>query len=67
MDGRSKRNTWLACPRCGHKAAKVKTCDIEIKCKNCGQEFEAIVHPYTETSAEETPKPHTETDKKTFS
>ncbi len=40
---RARRNTWVACSKCGHKVAKVRTCDMEIKCKHCGHEFEAII------------------------
>lgn len=39
----TKRNTWVACPKCGHKVAKVRTCDMELKCKHCGCEFEAVI------------------------
>ena len=39
----TKRNTWVACPECGHKVAKVRTCDMEFKCKHCGHEFEAVI------------------------
>jgi DNA-directed RNA polymerase subunit RPC12/RpoP len=39
----TKRNTWVACPKCGHKVAKVRTCDMEVKCKHCGHEFEAVI------------------------
>ena len=39
----SRRQTWLACPACGHTLAKVCVCDIEFKCKYCGCEFEAII------------------------
>ena len=35
----TKRNTWVACPECGHKVAKVRTCDMEFKCKHCGHEW----------------------------
>jgi len=41
----TKRNTWVACPKCGHKVAKVRTCDMELKCKHCGYEFEAVIGP----------------------
>lgn len=43
--GNSKRNTWIACPRCARKLARVRTCDIEFKCKHCGHEFEVIINP----------------------
>lgn len=39
----TKRNTWVACPECGHKVGKARTCDMEFKCKNCGHEFEAVI------------------------
>lgn len=38
-----KRNSWIACPRCGHKIAKARFCDIELKCKNCGHVFVAFI------------------------
>lgn len=41
--GATKRNTWVACPSCGHKVARVRTCDMECKCKYCGCEFEAVI------------------------
>lgn len=40
----TKRNTWVACPKCGHKVARVRTCDMELKCKSCGCEFEAVIN-----------------------
>lgn len=39
----ARRNTWVACPNCGKKVAKVRTCDMEVRCKNCGHEFEAVI------------------------
>jgi len=51
--GSSRRNTWLACPQCGHKVAKAKTCDIEFKCKHCGYEFEVIIGPSSPQTLEE--------------
>ena len=39
----TKRSTWVACPKCGHKVARVRTCDMELKCKSCGCEFEAVI------------------------
>jgi len=38
-----QRNSWLACPNCGHRVANARTCDIEFKCKHCGFEFEVII------------------------
>jgi hypothetical protein len=43
--GGSRRNSWIACPNCGHKVARVRTCDIAFKCKHCGYEFEVIIGP----------------------
>ena len=40
-----RRNSWVACPKCGHKVAKVRTCDMELKCRQCGHEFEAVIGP----------------------
>lgn len=45
---RTKRNTWVACPKCGHKVAKVRTCDMELKCKHCGCEFEVVIGTFNE-------------------
>lgn len=45
-----RRNSWLACPGCGHKLAKVRTCDIEFKCKHCGHEFEVIIRSLQSTT-----------------
>ncbi|MBI4370391.1 MAG: hypothetical protein HY547_09205 [Elusimicrobia bacterium] len=39
----AKRNTWIACPKCGHKVARVRICDMELKCKRCGHKFEAVI------------------------
>ena len=46
--GRAKRGSWIACPKCGHKIAKVKTCDMEIKCQQCSYRFEAVIGPSAE-------------------
>ena len=54
--GSYKRNSWLACPRCGHKVAKAKTCDIEFKCKHCGYEFEVIIGPIPAQAPDEGPR-----------
>lgn len=43
--GSGRHNSWLACPKCGHKVARVRTCDAEFKCKHCGHEFVAIIGP----------------------
>jgi len=45
--GSARRNTWLACPNCGHKVARIRICDCEFKCKHCGYEFEALIRPIT--------------------
>ena len=39
----SKRNAWVACPQCGQKVAKVRTCDMEVKCRHCGHEYEVVI------------------------
>jgi DNA-directed RNA polymerase subunit RPC12/RpoP len=39
----AKRNAWVACPKCGHKVAKVRTCDMEVKCRHCGHEYEVVI------------------------
>ena len=41
--GDSHRNSWIACPHCGHKVARIRTCDAEFKCKHCGHQFEVII------------------------
>ena len=43
--GASRRNSWLACPACGHKVGRARICDVEFKCKYCGHEFEVIIGP----------------------
>jgi hypothetical protein len=39
----ARRHSWLACPKCGHRTCHARVCDIAIKCKYCGCEFEAII------------------------
>jgi hypothetical protein len=39
----SKRNAWVACPQCGQKVARVRTCDMEVKCRACGHEYEVVI------------------------
>jgi DNA-directed RNA polymerase subunit RPC12/RpoP len=46
--GSAKRSSWVACPKCGHKVARVRTCDMEIKCRQCSYRFEAVIGPYPE-------------------
>lgn len=55
-----RRNSWLACPSCGHKVGRARTCDIEFKCKYCGYEFEVIIKPVrrTDESSAKLPEPH---------
>ncbi len=53
----SKRNAWVACPQCGHKVAKVRTCDMEVKCKHCGHEYEVVIASYPSQVREES-KPY---------
>lgn len=53
----TKRNTWVACPNCGRKVARVRTCDMEFKCKHCGHEFEAVIGPSSRPRAEGKPRP----------
>ena len=47
------RNTGVACPNCGKKLAQVRTCDMELKCKHCGHEFEAVIGPSRQLIARE--------------
>ena len=44
----ARRSSWVACPKCGHKVAKVRTCDMEIKCRQCSYRFEAVIGPFAE-------------------
>ena len=46
--GAYRRRSWVACPRCGHKAAKVQSCDMEVKCPQCSYVFEVIIGPSAE-------------------
>jgi hypothetical protein len=41
----TRRNSWIACPKCGHKVARVRMCDMDVKCKHCGHEYEVIISP----------------------
>ena len=43
-----RRRSWVACPKCGHKVAKVQTCDMEVKCAQCSYLFEAVIGPSSE-------------------
>ncbi len=47
--GDARRSSWVACPKCGHKVAKVRTCDMEVKCRQCSYLFEAVIGPSGET------------------
>ena len=47
--GSAKRCSWIACPKCGHKVAKVRTCDMEMKCRQCSYRYEAVIGPSAET------------------
>jgi hypothetical protein len=60
----SKRNTWLACPGCGHKVARVRTCDIDFKCKYCACEFEVIIGPSAPPASEQSSRLPADHDKK---
>ena len=51
MESGSRRNTWLACPCCGHIVARARTCDVQFKCKSCGHEFEVIIRSVTSMDA----------------
>lgn len=42
-----KRNAWVACPKCGHKVARVRTCDMEVKCRHCGHEYEVVIASFS--------------------
>lgn len=55
--GASRRNTWLACPGCGHKVARARVCDVEFKCKHCGFEFEVIIGPAAPADPPRSPPP----------
>jgi hypothetical protein len=47
--GDGRRSSWVACPKCGHKVARVRICDMEVKCRQCSYLFEAVIGPYAET------------------
>lgn len=54
----TKRNTWVACPKCGHKVARVRTCDMELKCKQCGHEFEVVINSSRASMVREDAEPY---------
>ena len=43
-----RRRSWVACPKCGHKVARVQTCDMEVKCPQCTFLFEVVIGPSLE-------------------
>jgi hypothetical protein len=43
---KSKRKTSIYCPNCGHMEVKARVCDIEVKCRRCNYQFEAVIGPY---------------------
>jgi phage FluMu protein Com len=43
-----RRRSWVACPKCGHKVAKVQICDMEVKCPQCSYLFEVVIGPSSE-------------------
>jgi hypothetical protein len=58
--GDARRSSWVACPKCGHKVAKVRTCDMEVKCRQCSYLFEAVIGPSCETAPDRVEKNRTE-------
>ncbi len=55
--GATRRNSWLACPNCGHKVGRARTCDVEFKCKYCGHEFEVIIRSLPASRVPSSSKP----------
>jgi hypothetical protein len=49
----SKRKTSIYCPKCGHLEVKARTCDIEMKCRRCHYQFEAVIRPSADAVADE--------------
>ena len=41
----SKRKTAIYCPKCGHMEVRARTCDIEMQCRRCKYQFEAVIGP----------------------
>ena len=58
--GDARRSSWVACPKCGHKVAKVRTCDMEVKCRQCAYRFEAVIGPSSERVQDSVEKDRTE-------
>ena len=49
MDTENHRwRSWVACPKCGHKVAKVRSCDMEVKCQQCSYVFQVFIGPSPE-------------------
>lgn len=46
--GSARRSSWVACPKCGHKVARVRICDMEVKCHQCSYRFEAVIGASTD-------------------
>lgn len=48
LPDKSKRRTMICCPKCGHMEVRARTCDIEMQCRRCNYQFEAVIGPYAE-------------------
>jgi hypothetical protein len=63
--GSYRRRSWVACPKCGHKVAKVRSCDMEVKCRQCSYLFEVVIGPTLEMVQDSVEKDRAEqSDKK---
>lgn len=56
---KTKRNTWVACPYCGRRVARVRICDMELRCKHCGRKFVAIIGAERTSAVRDGGKPYT--------
>jgi len=52
ISDKSKRKTAIYCPNCGHMEVKARTCDIEMQCRRCNYQFEAVIGPNAEMVCE---------------
>jgi len=59
---KSKRKTSIYCPNCGHMEVKARICDIEMKCRRCNYQFEAVIGPYADVVRDRDEKPYGEPD-----
>ena len=60
--GKSKRRTAIYCPQCGHMEVRARTCDIEMQCRRCNYQFEAVIGPYADVVCDRGEKTYGEPD-----